>query len=60
VGYVANQEQTPETQELLRLMMSLIPAGFAVLTALVTCFYPINYKVEQELEESIRQINKET
>jgi Na+/melibiose symporter-like transporter len=41
-------------------MMSLIPAGFAVLTALVTCFYPINYKVEQELEESIRQINKET
>ena len=60
VGYVANQEQSQETQELLRLMMSLIPAGFAVLTALVTCFYPINYKVEQELEESIRQINKVT
>jgi GPH family glycoside/pentoside/hexuronide:cation symporter len=58
VGYVANQEQTAETQHALRLMMSIIPAGFAVLTAVVTYFYPINHKVEQELEEAMGKLNQ--
>ena len=58
VGYVANQQQTAETQHALRLMMSIIPAGFAVLTAVVTCFYPINHKVEKELEEAMSKLNK--
>jgi len=57
VGYVANQEQTVETQKALHLMMSVIPAGFAVLTAIVTCFYPINHKVEKELEEAMTKLN---
>jgi GPH family glycoside/pentoside/hexuronide:cation symporter len=57
VGYVANQEQTVETQRALHLMMSIIPAGFAVLTAVVTCFYPINHKMEQELEEAMSKLN---
>lgn len=60
VGYVANQEQSQETQHALRLMMSFIPAGFAILTAIVTCFYPINHKVEKELEEAMTEINKES
>jgi Na+/melibiose symporter-like transporter len=38
-------------------MMSVIPAGFAVLTAIVTCFYPINHKVEKELEEAMTKLN---
>jgi len=58
VGYVANQPQSPETQYALRLMMSIIPAGVALLTALVTYFYPINHQVEQELEEAMTELNK--
>ena len=53
VGYVANQEQSPETLQALRLLMSIIPAVFAVLTAVVTWFYPINKQVELELEEAM-------
>jgi GPH family glycoside/pentoside/hexuronide:cation symporter len=58
VGYVANQEQTPQAQHALHLMMSWIPAGFAVLTAVVTAFYPINHKMEKELEEAMSELNK--
>ena len=58
VGYVANQEQTPQAQHALHLMMSIIPAGFALLTAVVTAFYPINHKMEQELEEAMRKLNQ--
>lgn len=59
VGYVANQEQSPQTRHALHLMMSWIPAGFAVLTAIVTCFYPIDHKVEKELEEAILKEGEE-
>jgi GPH family glycoside/pentoside/hexuronide:cation symporter len=55
VGYAANTEQTPETRHALRLLMSIYPAVFAVLTAVVTFFYPINRKMEQELEEALRE-----
>ncbi len=58
VGFIANQEQTAETKHALHLMMSILPAGFAVLTALVTCFYPINHKVELELEEAMSKLNR--
>ncbi len=56
-GYVANVDQTPKTLNILRLMMSFIPAAFALLTALVTCFYRIDGKMEKEIEESMRVIN---
>lgn len=54
-GYVANAEQTPAALKILRLEMSLIPAVFAVLTAIVTCFYKIDRKMERELEAAISQ-----
>lgn len=57
VGYVANVEQTAETQHTLRLLMSLFPAVFAVLTAVITCFYKIDRKMELELEASIRKMS---
>jgi GPH family glycoside/pentoside/hexuronide:cation symporter len=57
VGYIANQDQTVETQNALHLMMSIIPAVIAVLTAVVTYFYPINHKVEKELEEAMTKLN---
>jgi len=56
VGYVANQEQSSETLLTLRLMMSIIPAAFSVMAAVVTCFYPINHKVELELEEAMKKL----
>lgn len=52
-GYVANAEQNAATLNILRLEMSLIPAVFAVLTAVVTCFYKIDRKMEVELEAAI-------
>jgi GPH family glycoside/pentoside/hexuronide:cation symporter len=52
-GYVANAEQNPATLNILRLEMSLIPAVFAVLTAIVTCFYKIDRQLELELEAAI-------
>ena len=52
-GYVANAQQSAETLNILRLEMSLIPAVFAVLTAVVTCFYPIDREMERELEAAI-------
>jgi GPH family glycoside/pentoside/hexuronide:cation symporter len=58
VGYAANSEQTPQTLTTLHLMMSIIPAGFAVLTAIVTCFYPINNKVEKELEAAMSKMGE--
>lgn len=57
VGYVANQEQTAEARQALHLMMSIIPAGFAVLTAVVTAFYPINHRVERELEKAMTELD---
>lgn len=52
-GYVANAAQSPETLKVLRMLMSLVPAVFAVLTAIVTCFYKIDRKMELELEAAI-------
>jgi len=56
-GYVSNAAQNPGTLQTLRMLMSFIPAGFAVLTAIVTLFYKINGKMEKELEESLRIMN---
>jgi GPH family glycoside/pentoside/hexuronide:cation symporter len=57
-GFVANAAQSPETEHTLRLLMSLIPAGFAVATAFAVIFYPINGKMEKELEASLSEMNK--
>lgn len=59
-GYVSNAGQTPETLHTMRLLMSFIPAGFALLTAIVTGFYTIDGKMEKELEESLRAMNPAT
>ncbi|MGB0372444.1 MAG: MFS transporter [Opitutales bacterium] len=59
-GFVANEVQTDVTKNALHLMMSLIPAGFAILTAVVTFFYPIDHKVEKELEEAMSKMSDDT
>jgi glycoside/pentoside/hexuronide:cation symporter, GPH family len=52
-GFVANQEQTPETLHGLHLIMSLIPAGLTLLAAGAALFYPITAKVEREMEAAM-------
>jgi GPH family glycoside/pentoside/hexuronide:cation symporter len=52
-NYVPNVEQTPETIHGLRLIMSLIPAGFAVLAAAAVLLYRIDGKMEKEMEAAI-------
>lgn len=56
-GFVANAAPSPETNQILRLLMSIIPAGFAVATAAATFFYKIDRKMEGELEEALRVMN---
>ncbi|MBK1878313.1 MFS transporter [Pelagicoccus mobilis] len=52
-GFEANVEQTPDTIEGLKLIMSIIPAGVAVLAAASVLFYRIDAKMEREMEEAI-------
>lgn len=57
VGYVANTSQTPDVQHTLHLLMSVIPAVFAILTAIVTAFYQIDNRMEKELEASMKKLS---
>lgn len=52
-GYVPKVDQSAETVYGLRLIMSLIPAGFAFLSALMVTRYSINAEVEKEMEAAI-------
>ena len=58
-GFVANQDQSPETIQGLRLIMSWIPAGFAILAGFAVFFYKITPEVEKEMEIAIAA-NRET
>ena len=58
-GFAANVGQSAQTVHTLRLLMSFIPAGFAVATAVATLFYKIDQKMERELEEALREMNRE-
>jgi len=57
-GFVANTSQASETVHILRLLMSFIPAGFAVATAAATFFYKINGRMEKELEQALTEMNQ--
>ena len=54
-GFVANQDQTPETIHGLRLIMSLIPSAFAFLTGIAVFFYKIDAKTEREMEAAMTE-----
>lgn len=54
-GFVANQDQTSETIQGLRLIMSMIPAVFAFLTCAAVFFYKIDAKTEREMEAAMRE-----
>ncbi len=52
-GYEANVEQTPEMLYVLKLMISLIPIGIAVVAALVTLTYGIDRKLRLKIEREL-------
>lgn len=59
-GFIANVEQSAKTNHTLLLLMSLIPAGFALATAAATFFYKIDHTMEGDLERSMIELNKES
>nr|WP_197501488.1 MFS transporter [Hyphomonas sp. Mor2] len=52
IGFVANQEQSPETLEGLRIIFSLVPGALALSNGLVLLLYPIR-------EETVEQMGRE-
>ena len=52
-GFVANVEQSAETIHGLRLLMSWIPAVFAVLAGLAVFLYKIDAGMEKEMEQAM-------
>lgn len=52
-GFAANVSQGPETMHTLTLLMSFIPAAFALATAVATVFYQIDGRMEKELEHAM-------
>lgn len=57
-GFIANVEQSAVTNHTLLLLMSLIPAGFAVATAGATAFYTIDRRMEVELERTLVDLER--
>ena len=52
-GYVANVEQSPETIQGLRLMMSVIPSAIGLGAAMLVMTYGINKKLEVQIEKEL-------
>lgn len=52
IGFVANQDQSPETLDGLRVIFSLVPGGLALCNGLVLLLYPIR-------EETVEQMGQE-
>ncbi|MDJ0921531.1 MAG: MFS transporter [Henriciella sp.] len=52
IGFVANQEQSPEALEGLRIIFSLVPGALALCNGLVLLLYPIR-------EETVEQMGRE-
>lgn len=54
-GYIANVDQTPQTLETMRGLMSWIPALFAIAAVVVLYFYPLNKQKEEQMALELEQ-----
>ncbi len=52
-GYVANVEQSPETIQGLRMMMSIIPSAIGLFAAGLVLLYGIDSKLEKQIESEL-------
>jgi len=60
-GYIANVDQTQESLDTMRGLMSWIPALFAIAAVIVLYFYPLNKQKEEQmaLDLAERRLNQE-
>jgi GPH family glycoside/pentoside/hexuronide:cation symporter len=54
VGFKANIEQNADTLQGLRLLMSLIPAGFGIVSIVLVMLYPLNEKKVAQIGEELK------
>ena len=57
LGYEANQVQNSASEMGIVLLMTLIPAVFAVLAAVCIWFYPLEKKALEQLQDELKQKN---
>jgi GPH family glycoside/pentoside/hexuronide:cation symporter len=53
-AFQPNVEQTAETLDGIRHLVSMIPAACCILAAIIMMFYPINVRRAREIEESLK------
>ena len=53
MGYVANQEQTAQSNEGILLLMTIIPGVFAVIAVAIISFYPLSDDKVAQLQQEI-------
>ncbi len=58
-GFVANIDQSPETLQGIRLMMSFIPAIGSVIAVIAALFYPLDEAIMKKIEEDIKNRSSE-
>ncbi len=54
-GYVKDEPITPEIIHGIKLLFSVIPAGFILVCGIILCFYPINDKLLAKIEEDLKE-----
>lgn len=57
-GYVANAEQAPDSIEGIKLLMSLVPSGIGILSALAVLLYGIDTKLALRIETELSERKK--
>ena len=53
-GYVKDEPITPETIHGIKLLFSMIPAGFILVCGVILCFYPVNDKLLAKIEVDLK------
>lgn len=59
LGYQANQQQSAGSEFAIVLLMSLLPAAFAMLSVLVIYFYPLTASALQSIQQDLTLKRKE-
>ena len=57
-GYDKNLPITPEVIHGIKLLFSIIPAGFILVCGIILCLYPMNEKLLAQIEVDLKDINK--
>jgi glycoside/pentoside/hexuronide:cation symporter, GPH family len=57
-GFIANQQQTEDVQQGIKLLMSLYPGVLSFVGALIVLFYPLEQSVMLKIEQSLNERKK--